>query len=86
MANEEFIISVPYIGNPLPRVNWTINDIEVFSSDVIKFETKPTETIFINKKANRKHDSGKYTIFLNNSEGSDSGHCKVTVVGKFYYL
>merc|ERR1711972_1000397 len=36
MANEEFIISVPYIGNPLPRVNWTINDIEVFSTDVIK--------------------------------------------------
>jgi hypothetical protein len=81
IAGEEFTITVPFIGVPTPRPQWTVNSDEVIQDSRIKFETSTSETIFRNKCAKRATDSGTYTIQLFNSEGSDSASCKVLVVG-----
>ncbi|PSN48991.1 hypothetical protein C0J52_03867 [Blattella germanica] len=81
IAGEEFTITVPFIGNPKPKPTWTINGEEVIPGDRIKFETKTTSTVFINKCAKRS-DLGNYTIQLANTEGSDTASCKVLVVDK----
>lgn len=80
IAGEEFTITVPFTGYPVPKVTWTVNAEETFSDDRIKFETKPGYTKYINK-CSRRSDSGKYTIQLVNSEGSDTASCRVQVVG-----
>ena len=81
IAGEEFTITVPFIGSPLPKVTWTVNAEEVFSDDRIKFQTKSGFTSFTNK-CSRRSDTGKYTIQLVNSEGSDTASCRVLVVDK----
>jgi hypothetical protein len=81
IAGEEFTITVPFLGSPLPKVAWTVNAEEVFPDDRIKFDTKSGSTAYINKCA-RRTDSGKYTIQLVNSEGSDTASCRVLVVDK----
>ena len=68
IAGEEFTITVPFYASPLPKVQWTINNDEVFQDDRVKFDTSTSATVFINKCAARG-DSGKYTIRLSNSEG-----------------
>lgn len=83
IAGEEFTITVPFTGSPLPKPVWSINGEEIIPDSRIKFETFPTETIFKNKCAQRKTDTGSYTIHLINSVGADSASCKVLVVGKF---
>lgn len=82
IAGEEFTITVPFIGIPIPKPIWFVNSDEVFTDARIKFETSATETIFRNKCAKRSTDSGSYTIQLINTEGSDSASCKVLVVGE----
>lgn len=81
LAGEEFKISVPFIGTPLPKIGWTVNAEEMFPDDRIKFDTERGTTTFTNKCA-RRSDTGKYTIQLVNSEGSDTASCKVLVVDK----
>jgi hypothetical protein len=81
MAGEEFTITVPFLGSPLPKVTWTVNAEEVFSDDRIKYHTQSGSTNFTNKCA-RRTDTGKYTIQLVNSEGSDTASCRVLVVDK----
>ena len=81
IAGEEFTITVPFVGSPLPKVAWTVNAEEVFPDDRIKFDTKSGSTAFVNKCA-RRTDTGKYTIQLVNSEGSDTASCRVLVVDK----
>jgi len=81
IAGEEFTITVPFLGSPLPKVVWTVNAEEMFADDRIKFSTKVGTTIYTNK-CSRRSDSGKYTIQLVNTEGSDTATCKVLVVDK----
>lgn len=81
IAGEEFTITVPFIGSPTPKPSWSINNDEVIPDDRITFNTSTSATVFINRCAKRS-DTGKYTIRLFNSEGSDSASCKVLVVGK----
>lgn len=84
IAGEEFTITVPFTGSPLPKPIWSINGEDVISDSRIKFETSATETVFKNKCAKRKTDTGSYTIHLINNIGADSASCKVLVVGKTF--
>ncbi|XP_047102318.1 twitchin isoform X3 [Schistocerca piceifrons] len=81
IAGEEFTITVPFTGNPVPKPTWTINGEEVIPGDRIKFETTSNQTVFHNRCA-RRSDMGIYTIQLVNTEGSDTASCKVLVVDK----
>jgi len=81
IAGEEFTITVPFVGSPLPKVTWTVNAEETFPDDRIKFETMAGSTKYVNKCA-RRSDTGKYTIQLVNTEGSDTASCRVLVVDK----
>lgn len=81
IAGEEFTITVPFNASPIPKPSWSINNDEVIQDDRIKFDTSVTATVYINRCAKRS-DSGKYTIRLTNSEGSDTASCRVLVVGK----
>lgn len=81
IAGEEFTITVPFNASPVPKPSWSVNNDEVIQDDRVKFETSVTATVYINKSAKRS-DSGKYTIRLTNSEGSDTASCRVLVVGK----
>jgi len=83
IAGEEFTITVPFTGSPLPKPVWSINGEEVIPDSRIKFETSSNETVFKNKCAKRKTDTGNYTIHLVNNIGADSASCKVLVVGEF---
>lgn len=82
IAGEEFTITVPFTGSPTPKPVWSINGEEILPDSRIKFETSATETVFKNKCAKRKTDTGNYTIHLINNIGADSASCKVLVVGK----
>lgn len=81
VAGQEFKISVPFTGNPKPKVSWAINGVDVQTDDRIKFETDNVETRFVNKSAKRS-ETGSYTIQLTNSEGTDSASCRVLVVDR----
>ncbi|KAL0267677.1 UNVERIFIED_CONTAM: hypothetical protein PYX00_009872 [Menopon gallinae] len=81
IAGEEFQITVPFVANPRPKPNWSINGEEVFQTERIKFETSDVETVFRNKCAKRG-DTGSYTIQLVNNVGSDTATCRVLVVDK----
>lgn len=81
VAGNEFKISVPFTGNPKPKVAWSINAINVDTDDRIRFEIDNTETRFVNKSAKRS-ETGSYTISLTNSEGTDSASCRVLVVDR----
>lgn len=83
IAGEEFTITVPFTASPTPNPVWSINGEEIIPDSRIKFETSPNETVFKNKCAKRKTDTGSYTVHLVNSIGADSASCKVLVVGKF---
>ncbi|KAI5639981.1 immunoglobulin i-set domain-containing protein [Phthorimaea operculella] len=81
IAGEEIKITVPFTGNPRPKVSWLINNEEVFPDSRIRFVTSDQDTVFHNSSAKRS-DTGSYTIQLINSEGSDSGTCRVLVVDR----
>lgn len=83
IAGEEFTITVPFTASPMPNPVWSINGEEIIPDSRIKFETSSNETIFKNKCAKRKTDTGNYTIHLVNNIGADSASCKVLVVGTF---
>jgi len=84
IAGEEFTITVPYIASPHPKVQWWIGPNEALPDERIQFhtDTSSSSTVLINKKAKRPNDVGKYTIKLTNSEGADTGSCKVNVVDR----
>lgn len=84
IAGEEFTITVPFTGSPLPKPVWSVNGEEIIPDSRIKFETMANETVFKNKCAKRKTDTGNYTIHLINSIGADSASCRVLVVGEFF--
>lgn len=81
MAGEEFTITVPFIASPQPKTQWWVGPNEIFPDSRIQFllDAKSSTSAYVNKKSKRS-DSGKYTIKLTNSEGADSGTCKVLVV------
>ncbi|VVC89475.1 unnamed protein product [Leptidea sinapis] len=81
IAGEEIKITVPFTGNPIPKVSWMVNNEEVFPDHRIRFVTSERDTVFINTSAKRS-DTGSYSVKLVNSEGSDSGTCRVLVVDK----
>lgn len=83
IAGEEFTITVPFIASPLPKAQWWIGPNEVIPDERIQFQMEPSGTahVFINKCAKRS-DIGKYTVKLTNTEGADSGSCKVNVVDR----
>lgn len=81
IAGQEFKITVPFIGNPMPKPTWTINGLDVDQDERIKFDTNKTSTQFINKSAKRS-ETGVYTIHLHNSEGTDSATCRVLIVDR----
>ena len=83
MAGDEFTITVPFIASPQPKTQWWSGPNEIFPDERIQFllDTGASTSTFVNKKA-RRTDSGKYTIKLTNSEGADSGSCKVLVVDR----
>ncbi|KAM3957310.1 projectin protein bent isoform 8-T9 [Aphomia sociella] len=81
IAGEEIKITVPFTGNPRPKVSWVVNNEEVFPDSRIRFVTSDVDTVFLNSSAKRS-DTGSYTIQLVNSEGSDSATCRVLVVDK----
>ncbi|XP_013148822.1 PREDICTED: twitchin isoform X2 [Papilio polytes] len=81
IAGEEIKITVPFTGNPRPKVSWIVNNDEVFPDNRIRFVTSDRDTVFLNSSAKRS-DTGSYTVQLLNCEGSDSGTCRVLVVDK----
>lgn len=79
MAGESFNLRVPFAGSPAPHAEWTINSQPVLPDDRVSSEVNAEFTILLNKKA-RRDDSGKYSLRLSNSEGSDTATCRVLVV------
>ncbi|ESO91796.1 hypothetical protein LOTGIDRAFT_91265, partial [Lottia gigantea] len=76
-VGQPFKISVPYKGNPIPTVTWTMGGSNIRESDRIVFTNKPDEILFECKAAERG-DQGKYNLLLQNEKGLDS--CTVNVV------
>ena len=81
IAGEEFTITVPFNGSPIPKPSWNINNDEAIQDDRIRFETSTTPTVYIIRCAKRS-DFDKYRIRQTNTEGIDSAFCRVLVVGK----
>ncbi|GIY50159.1 twitchin [Caerostris extrusa] len=80
-AGEPFTIRVPYVGSPPPTASWTVNQAEIKPDDRVSSEVSEDFVVLLNKKS-RREDSGRYTLKLANTQGTDSASCKVTVVDK----
>ncbi|GBN20312.1 Twitchin, partial [Araneus ventricosus] len=80
-AGDPFTIRVPYIGSPPPTALWTVNQNEIKPDDRVSNEVSEDFVVLINKKSKRE-DSGRYTLKLTNSQGTDSASCRVNVVDK----
>ncbi|OTF83012.1 twitchin-like protein, partial [Euroglyphus maynei] len=79
-AGETFRLTVPITGSPMPTAEWFINEKLIEPTDDRMYSEVNAEfAILLNKKAKRG-DTGRYTIKLTNSEGSDSASCRVLVV------
>ena len=78
-AGETFQLTVPIIGSPTPTAEWFMNEKLIQPDDRMYSEVNAEFTVLLNKKAKRE-DTGRYTIKLTNSEGSDSASCRVLVV------
>lgn len=72
-----FRLLVIFIKSFFPQVSWIVNNDEVFPDNRIRFVTSDVDTVFHNSSAKRS-DTGSYTVQLINSEGSDSGTCRVS--------
>ena len=79
-AGQEFRLTVPLaVGSPIPNAEWFYNEQLILPDERMYSETNAEFTVLLNKKSKR-NDSGRYTLRLTNSEGSDSTSCRVLVV------
>ena len=79
-AGEEVHVLIPFIGSPLPTVDWT-KDGKSMHSKRFESTVKPELISFYIENSNRL-DTGVYKISVSNEFGSDSGNLYVTVVDR----
>lgn len=84
-AGQAFNFDVNVTGEPAPTVAWAHNSKKILTSDAIKIEDVPYNTILSTKHA-RRSDSGKYTISATNEHGKDEADVEVIVLGKFFFF
>lgn len=78
-AGQTVNIDVNFIAEPEPTGVWSIEDKEVANNDrtTITLGQKTSKLVLINSK---RSDTGKYTIKLTNSVGSDSASIEVCIL------
>uniref|UniRef100_A0A7E4VU92 non-specific serine/threonine protein kinase n=1 Tax=Panagrellus redivivus TaxID=6233 RepID=A0A7E4VU92_PANRE len=80
-VGETIKYEVPFTGEPLPSVTWTVNGKPLKQITRVKLSTDRKKHILKIENAERG-DSGKFTIVLKNPSGSADSTAQVTVVGK----
>ena len=79
-AGENIHIKVPFIGSPMPTVEWSKEGKRVHTN---RFNSSVTaEIITFNLEASNRLDTGKYKIYAENEFGNDTGYLTVTVVDR----
>ena len=79
-AGEEIHVLIPFVGTPLPHVEWSKEGKSVLSKR-FQSEVKPEIISFYIENSNRL-DTGVYQIKARNEFGEDSGNLHVTVVDR----
>ncbi|XP_038051694.1 twitchin-like [Patiria miniata] len=78
-GGEKFDLKLSYTGIPKPEVTWELNGQHVKEDGRVMVKTTHDVTALVVESAQRA-DSGRYTVTLKNSAGTDSGKVKVVVL------
>ena len=78
-AGQTITIEPRFIAEPEPSSTWSFDSVEVKPDERVSMglEIKSAKLVILNAK---RSDTGKYTIKLMNSVGSDSASCDVIVL------
>ena len=80
-AGQTATLEAQYIAEPEPTQMWsTDNKPEVKEDERCKMTLEPTKVRIVITNAKRS-DTGKYTIKLTNSSGSDTASCDLIILG-----
>lgn len=80
-AGRPINFTVPFKGEPTPKVTWTINGKPLTA----RVDCASTSTVCtLDIPVSVRDDSGRYTLELTNEFGTASGTAQVTVMGKLY--
>ena len=79
-AGQTINLDLKYSAEPEPTAIWSLTDLELKPDERVSMinEQKVAKLIVLNAK---RSDTGKYTVKLTNSVGSDSATCEVVVIG-----
>ncbi|XP_073811656.1 projectin protein bent isoform X33 [Musca autumnalis] len=70
---------ISYIGEPIPEVKWTRNNVDVMNTERISVNTVGYHTIIHIVNCQRS-DSGRYHLMLRNDSGIDEGDFDVVIL------
>lgn len=78
-AGTNIDFTVPFSGEPIPRIEWNRNDVPLFDNTRLKITTDfPTTRFRIFDSA--RADTGTYTIVAKNDNGTDTATLRVEII------
>jgi hypothetical protein len=79
-AGQTVVVEAPFYAEPEPVATWLCEGTELKPDDRISMSLSPklAKLTILNSK---RSETGKYTIRLTNSSGSDNATCDVIVLG-----
>uniref|UniRef100_H3B841 Myomesin 3 n=1 Tax=Latimeria chalumnae TaxID=7897 RepID=H3B841_LATCH len=78
MEDKTLCLKCHVSGDPTPEVYWLRNDREVVPSDHFQMKTEGTANTLTIKEV-KAEDSGKYSVFVKNKYGSETGTVTLSV-------
>lgn len=79
-VGDSCTLSGRFGGRPTPAISWTKNNEELKGDEQINLHSTASHLSLTIAKARRDH-SGCYCVNVENTAGSRSGACTITVVG-----
>lgn len=82
---ENAVIKIPFIGNPRPKITWTMEGETIESGSHYAVETQQRHAILTIRDVTNL-DTGNYRLTAENELGSDSAIIKIQISGELYFL
>lgn len=82
---ENAVIKIPFIGNPRPKITWTMEGETIESGSHYAVETQQRHAILTIRDVTNL-DTGNYRLTAENELGSDSAIIKIQISGELCFL
>jgi hypothetical protein len=84
-AGQIITVETSFEAEPEPTATWSVDGKHIVPDQRISTSLTPN-SIKLTILASKRSDSGKYTIKLTNTQGSDSTNLDVTVLCKYHVI